>query len=264
MNSPDKPYSREEYAGALAANAAAKPFNVGLGVATIAAAAFVTQAPFIVALIVGLVIYAIAATRTFFDSDEAEAVLARERGERKQALASGRTRMDPRTLAPEVRHHLLAARAIEARIRDAIERAELPYTEVSTEVDALVTLMDQSAGRAQLLYEALYESPPERVEARLRELHGSGKAELIDALSQQLTVQRKMQSQLARFYDEMERMVVELDTIRGSLVSVSASTDAANQQRIAGDVRSLRDELDALSSGMSEAFEEGDVGVPPA
>jgi hypothetical protein len=56
----------------------------------------------------------------------------------------------------------------------------------------------------------------------------------------------------------MERMVVELDTIRGSLVSVSASTDAGNQQRIAGDVRSLRDELGALASGMSEAFEESD------
>ncbi len=155
-----------------------------------------------------------------------------------------------------MREPLLAARATEARIRDAIERAELPYAEVSTEVDALVTLMDQSASRAQLLYEALAESPPHRVQARLRELQGSGKTELIDALEHQLTVQRKMESQLGRFYDEMERLVVELDTIRGSLVSVSASTDAGNQQRIAGDVRSLRDELGALASGMSEAFEE--------
>ncbi len=155
-----------------------------------------------------------------------------------------------------MREPLLAARATEVRIRDAIERAELPYTEVSAEVDALVTLMDQSASRAQLLFEALAESPPQRVEARLRELQGSGKTELIDALEHQLAVQRKMGAQLGRFYDEMERLVVELDTIRGSLVSVSASTDAGNQQRIAGDVRSLRDELGALASGMSEAFEE--------
>ena len=259
MSAPDKPYSRDEYAGALVANAVAKPFNVGLAVATIAAGTFI-GGQFLLALIVGLVIYAIAATRTFFDEDEAQAVLERERGERKQALASGRVRTDLQTLAPPVRHHLLAARQIEAKIRDAIERAELPYTEVSAEVDALVSLMDQSAGRAQLLFEALYESPPERVEARLRELRGSGKAELIDALEHQLAVQRKMESQLARFYDEMERMVVELDTIRGSLVSVSASTDAGNQQRIAGDVRSLRDELGALASGMSEAFEEN---APP-
>lgn len=259
----DKPYSRQEFAGALVANAAAKPFNLGLAIATIGAAT-VISANFALALVVGLVIYLIAAARTFFDDDEADAVLARVRGERRVAIESGRTRLDPATLAPAVREPLIAARATEARIRDAIERAELPYTEVSGEVDALVSLMDQSAQRAQLLYEALEESPPHRVEARLRELEGSGKTELIDALSHQLTVQRKMGSQLGRFYDEMERMVVELDTIRGSLVSVSASTDAGNQQRIAGDVRSLRDELGALASGMSEAFGEGEPSAPPA
>jgi len=251
----DKPYSREDYAGALAANAAAKPFNLALAVATIGAA-MLAGAQFPIALIVGLVIYAIAAARTFFDQDEAAEVLERERGQHRKAIDSSRVRTNPAKFAPDVRYHLTAARAIEQRIRDAIERAELPYTEVSTEVDALVTLMDQSASRAQLLYEALAESPPNRVQARLRELEGSGKKELIDALEHQLTVQRKMESQLQRFYDEMERMVVELDTIRGSLVSVSASTDAGNQQRIAGDVRSLRDELGALADGMSEAFEE--------
>jgi hypothetical protein len=251
----DKPYSREDYAGALAANAAAKPFNLALAVGTIGAA-MLANAPLVVALLVGLLIYAIAAARTFFDEDEATAVLARERGAHKQALASARTRMDPAQLAPDIRRQLLAARAREERIRDAIERAELPYTEVSTEVDALVTLMEQSARRAQLLYEALAESPPNVVRQRLVQLEGSGKTELIDALRHQHSVQRKMQSQLERFYDEMERMVVELDTIRGSLVSVSASTDTGNQQRIAGDVRSLRDELDALASGMSEAFGE--------
>jgi hypothetical protein len=255
MGELDKPYSREDYAGALAANAAAKPFNLALAVATIAAAMLV-GAQFPVALVVGLVIYAIAAARTFFDSDEADEVLARERGERKEALASGRARMDAGTLAPDVREHLLAARAIEQRIRDAIDRAELPYAEVSAEVDALVTLMEHSASRAQLLYEALAESPPNRVRQRLVQLEGSGKTELIDALQHQHAVQRRMQAQLQRFYDEMERMVVELDTIRGSLVSVSASTDTQNQQRIADDVRSLRDELDALASGMSEAFGE--------
>jgi hypothetical protein len=261
VNLPAKqPYSRGEFAGALVANAAAKPFNIALLVGTMGASVLV-GGTVLIALVVALVVYAIAVARTFLDEDEAEAVLGRVRAERRAALSAGTKHLDPGTLAPDVRRPLLAAREIEARIRDAIERAELPYTEVSTEVDALVTLMDQSAGRAQLLYEALSESPPERVEARLRELDGSGKAELIDALSQQLAVQRKMQSQLARFYDEMERMVVELDTIRGSLVSVSASTDAGNQQRIAGDVRSLRDELGALASGMSEAFEDSEPGA---
>ena len=260
MGDLGKPYGRTAYAGALAANAAAKPFNLALAVATIAATMAVSGGSLPLALLVGLVIYVIAAVRTFFDEDEASEVLARERGERKQALASGRARIDPAKLAPDIRRQLVAARGREQRIRDAIERAELPYTEVSTEVDALVTLMEQSASRAQLLYEALAESPPDVVRQRIVQLEGSGKTELIDALQHQHSVQRKMEAQLERFYDEMERMVVELDTIRGSLVSVSASTDAGNQQRIAGDVRSLRDELDALASGMSEAF--GEVSEP--
>jgi hypothetical protein len=265
VSPPDKPHSRQELAVVLAANAAAKPFNVVLSAGTIVAATVIGM-QLQLALIVGLVVYALAATRTFLDADEVAVVLARLRGDRPQAPAIGGPRADAARLAPDVRSRLLGAHASQARIRDAIERAELPYGEVAREVDALVALMDRSAGRAQLLYEALDESPPSRIEQRLLELRGSGKAELVAALEHQLAVQRKVAWQLQRFYDEMERTVVELDTIRASLVSVSASTDAADQRRIAADVRSLRDELDALAAGMSEAFEEtapaGDT--PPA
>ena len=256
MSSPARqPYSRGEFAGALVANATAKPFNIALLIGTMGAGVLVGGSV-AVALLVALVVYAIAVARTFLDSEEADEVLTRERAARRTAIESGTKRLDPRTLAPDVRRHLLAARAIEERIRDAIERAELPYEEVSTEVDSLVTLMELSASRAQLLHEALEDSPPSRVAARLNELEGSGKTELIEALEHQLTVQRKMEAQLESFYDQMERVAVELDSIRGSLLSVSASTDVGNQQRLAGDVRALRDELGSLAEGMSEAFEE--------
>ncbi len=65
-----------------------------------------------------------------------------------------------------------------------------------------------------------------------------------------------MEAQLESFYDQMERNAVELDSIRGSLLSVSASTDVVNQQRLAGDVRALRDDLGTLAEGMSATFEE--------
>ena len=257
MSSPARqPYSRGEFAGALIANAVAKPFNIALLVGTMAAGTLLTSAGVGLVLAGALVVYAIAVAWTFFDDEEAEAVLTRERAQRRAAVQAGTRRLDPAMLAPEVRRHLLEARAIEERIRDAIERAELPYEEVSTEVDSLVTLMELSASRAQLLYEALQDSPPSRVAGRLRELEGSSKTELIAALEHQLSVQRKMEAQLASFYDQMERIAVELDSIRGSLLSVSASTDVANQQRLAGDVRALRDELGSLAEGMSEAFEE--------
>jgi DNA primase len=252
---PDRPPSREELATALAANAAAKPFNLAVLIGTLGAGLAV-GASVPLALMVALVIYAAAAARTMFDGDEAERVATSRRADRRAALQRGRVALDPAALAAPIGQRLREARATEARIRDAIARAELPFAEVADEVDGLLTLMEQSARRAQLLHEVLDESPPERIAQRLAELEGSGKSELIAALQQQLAVQRKVAAQLERFYDEMERVVVELDTVCGTLVSVSASTDTANQQRLAADVRTLRDELVTVSSGMSEAYEQ--------
>ncbi len=90
-------------------------------------------------------------------------------------------------------------------------------------------------------------------------MQGSGEAgreELAGALDGQLTVLRQMERQLQAFYDQMEKILVELDTVRGNLVSVSASTDAANSQQLAADVRGLREEVGALAEGMSEAYEQ--------
>jgi DNA primase len=252
---PDRPPSREELAAALAANAAAKPFNIAV-LLVVFGAGLAVGAPLPVALLVAMVIYAAAAARTMFDGDEAERVAAARRTDRKEALARGRAALDPATLDPAIARRLTEARATEARIKDAIERAELPFAEVSDEVDGLVALMEQSARRAQLLQEVLDETPPATIERRLAELEGSGKDELIDALRQQLTVLRRVERQLARFHDEMERLLVELDTVRGTLVSVSASTDTANQERLAADVRGLRDELVAVASGMSAAYDQ--------
>ncbi|HWC27446.1 MAG TPA: hypothetical protein VG474_12740, partial [Solirubrobacteraceae bacterium] len=133
MNLPAKqPYSRGEFAGALVANAAAKPFNIALLVGTMAAGVAV-GAQVGLALLAALAVYAIAAAWTFFDEEEAQAVLARAREERRRQLGEGTKRLELHTLAPPIREHLLAARKIEKRIREAIERAELPYEEVSAE-----------------------------------------------------------------------------------------------------------------------------------
>jgi hypothetical protein len=63
-----------------------------------------------------------------------------------------------------------------------------------------------------------------------------------------------METQLLRFYDQMEQMLVELDTVRGHLITVSASTEADNQERLADDVRELREEMGAVAEGMAAAY----------
>jgi chromosome segregation ATPase len=249
-----RPYSRSEFNRALITNALTQPFNVVLLAAVLIAGLLLDA--FLLTLPVALVVYGIAAARTYFDEDEANKVLEEEKGKRRKALEAGR--LDPRGLADPIARLLTAGRQREARIRDAIERAELPYEEVSAEVDRFIRAMEDGARRAQLLYEALSETPPSWVEQRLGQVRGDpSKAELTSALENQLSVLRRMEGQLQRFYDEMERVLVELDTVRGNLVSVSASTERANQERLAGDVRALREEVGAVAAGMSEAYESG-------
>jgi hypothetical protein len=258
MPSELEPYGRDEYRNALIANAAAKPFNVALLVGMTGAGIAVGGHVAIV-LAVALVLYLAACARTFFDGDEAERVLARERADRRERLGSSTKHLDLDTLAPPIRTHLFEARTRERKIREAIEKAELPYAEVSHEVDGFVRVLEHTAARAQLLYDALSDTPVARVSERLAEVRsrrGERAADLIEALEHQLRIQRRMEAQLKRFYDEMERIVIELDTVRGNLVSVSASTDAATQKELAGEVRGLRERVGAVADGISEAYEE--------
>jgi hypothetical protein len=255
-----RPYSRSDFNRALIANALLDPFAVVM-LALMAVAGLVLGA-LVILLPVGLVLYGAAAARTYLDEDVANRVLTRERQKRREGLEKGTVRLDPRALAPPIAQLLQGALQREARIREAVEGAQLPYTEVLDEVDRFVRAMEGTARSAQLLFEALDESPPEQVEIRLAELtkaNDPSKAELVAALSGQLKVGYKMQRQLQAFYDQMEKILVELDTVRGNLVSVSASTDAANQQQLAADVRGLREEVGALAEGMSEVYER-----PPA
>ena len=253
----DRPYSRSEYNRALIANALLDPFAVVL-LAVMLVAGFLLGAIAILAP-AGLVLYGAAAARAYLDEDVAQGVLERERGKRRATLERGGPRVNPASLAPAIGGLLAGALQREGRIRDAVERAELPYTEVLDEVDRFVRAMEGTAARAQLLYEALAESPSAQVEARLVEVQGSGdpgRSELAGALTGQVTVLRRMERQLQAFYDQMEKILVELDTVRGNLVSVSASTDAASSQQLAADVRGLREEVGALAEGMSEAYEQ--------
>lgn len=248
----ERPYSRGDYNKALIANALLAPFNIVL--LAVIAIAGILIGHLLPVLAVGAVAYLAAAARTYFDEDEAQKVLERERAGRRKVLEKGR--LDPRGLAPPIAQLVVSAHERESRIRDAIERAQLPYSEVSDEVDRFIAVIDGTAQRAQLLWEALAEAPPPAIERRLVEVQGDpAKVELAEALRRQHDVSRRMEAQLQKFLTEMERVLVELDTVRGNLVSVSASTEAANQQRLAADVRALGDEVGALAEGMSEAYE---------
>jgi serine/threonine protein kinase len=252
---PQKPYSHSEYNRALVRNALTDRFNLVVlgGMLT----AGLVLGVFLLLLPVALVIYGLAAARTYFDHDVQDRVLESERSKHRSRPGSGRAIRDPAVFSPRIADLMTRALKKEAQIRTAIDGADLPYSEVNDEVDRFVAIMWQTAGRAELLREGLADAPPAVVAARLEQLRRGGdpaKAELVEALTQQLAVQRKMEAQLLRFYDRMEKLLVELDTVRGHLLTVSASTEADNQERLAEDVRDLRQEMGAVAEGIAAAY----------
>ena len=252
---PERPYDRAQYNQALIANALVDPFTIVLTAVVLIAGILLGGLAYLGPI--AALLYLGGAARTYFDEDAAQKVLERERA-RRRPRAGATKRLDPKHLAAPIARLLQEARAREQRIRDAIDRAELPYDEVATEVDGFIVAMDRTAGRAQLLYEALEDTPPYGVARRLEEVQRDpGRAELAEALTTQLATLRRMEAQLQRFYDELERMLVELDTVRSQLVSLSASTESARQTELAGEVRALRERMGAVAEGMSAAYEGG-------
>jgi hypothetical protein len=248
------PYDRARFNRALIANALLDPFNVVLLAVVLIVGILLGILAY--ALPIGAALYFAGAVRTYFDEDAANKVLAREKASHRKQVEAGRAKVDPEDFAPPIARLLREARMRERRIGDAIARADLPFEEVAAEIDRFVAAMDSTAARAQLLYEALSDTPPPQVEARLAEVRArAAEPELEEALSTQLATLQRMEKQLDRFFGEMERILVELDTVRSQLVSVSASSESAAQTELAADVRALRERVGATADGMAAAFE---------
>jgi hypothetical protein len=253
-----KPYSRDEYNKALIANALLDPFTISITAAMLMAGVLLGSLVFLAPA--AAAVYIGSAIRTYFDEESAQKVLERERKRRGKAIESGRRpAVDPKTLAPPIARLIAEARKREQQVVTAIERSELPYEEVTTEVESFLAAMDATALRAQALYEALADTPPVEIQKRLAAVREGGLAEtkeLAVALDVQLTTMQRTERQLQRFYVEMERILVELDTVRGQVVSMSAAADRTQQDQLAADVRGLRERMGAVSEGMAEAYEK--------
>ena len=252
-----KRYGRREHERALLANAATSPFAIGLFVA-ILAVGVLAGASLGLSLGLAVILYAIAAGRVLFDEDVAQRVL--ERGREPQNVVGRATSPTPPELAPEIRAEIEAVREREERIRRAIESADLPFEEVGSEIDVLVAEAERSARSAQLLYEGLEDMPVAEVKGRIAAVEDDpSQADLAEALREQLHVAERIESQLSEYHAQMERLCVELDTVRAHLLSTSVTTDAASQRLLALQVRDLREEMAAIASGIEQAYDEAPI-----
>ena len=251
--------TRRDLRRALVLNALTKPVNVVVAAVVVVAGVAVGAAWL---LVVALAAYATLATLTFFDEAEARRVGDRAYGRRR--VEAGPRRPNPEKLAAPIASQYSAALEEETRIHRAIAKAELPFSELDTEVTSLVEAMGRTAQRAQSVFDYLASQDPRRVSARIGELERAGDDPVIGrtvaALREQLSAQHAMQGQLNRFYAEMEQTVASLSTIHAEVVRMGLASEAADQDELAGQVRDLRAQVDALSQGMHEAYARGEEG----
>jgi hypothetical protein len=251
---PSKEVTRTDLRRALVLNAAARPLNVAVG-AAVAVAGILLSQPWLLG--VAAVVYVLLSVLTFFDGDEAEKVGRRLYGSDARRVEA--KRLDLKKLAVPIAGQVNAARAEEQRIRAAVQDADLPFTEVSTETDSLMSAMEKIAVRAQRVYAYLESQDTPRIQHRLAELQAQGgNPELISALSDQLAVQERLRDQLNRFYGAMEHLTTSLGTIHGQLVAMSVAGEDAAQAQLAGEVRHLREQVNAVSEGMREVYAQAE------
>jgi hypothetical protein len=253
-----KPPTRAELNRLLIGNALTKPVPNVVVPAVIAVGGIVLGIG-VLAIVIAVVAWIALSVVTYLDADEAEQVGAELRDKRRRAFEKANPRVLPSALAPPIAQRLQVVLDEQARIGQAIDRAELPFEEVSDEVDVFVRAAEKTASRAQLLYEYLADHDQRAIEQRLRDMHAAddpSKRALRDAVEAQVGALRRGSDQLDRFYTEMERIGVELGNVRAELLAVSAASESAGQQRLAADVRDLREQMGAVSAGMSEALSE--------
>jgi serine/threonine protein kinase len=113
-------------------------------------------------------------------------------------------------LAAAVAQAVSAGRPVEAdgRLATLLEAAR------RTGDARLAGALDRVAAHAQQLQERIAEQPPERIASELAELRGrhvTGKAELVDALAQQLSAARRARARLDAAYDTLDGVLNELN-----------------------------------------------------
>jgi serine/threonine-protein kinase len=148
---------------------------------------------------------------------------------------------------------LEAARHCERGIRVAAP-------ELAGNAAELLAAFEHAAVRAALLREALADAPPERVERRLAEVRAGqdpGKAKLVAALARHLAVQRKMQTALAAFDADAERIVAQLETLRGRVLAAGASNEEGRapgaSPSIDASLRASIDEIETIAERLDRA-----------
>jgi Protein kinase domain len=214
---------RRGYRRALISRALLSPFSLGILVAIVLAGIMIGEVA--MAVPVAFALYLGAAAVIGFDAEVREQVRERARPGEGDPAGPAQDTDSSRAGSARVAALLEDAATKQARIETAIAQADLPYAGVAREAEGLVTTFRQMADRAELLEGELHD--PAR--------GGIGAA------------------QLERFYREMEKILVEFDTIRVQLADRPTSARGGEQERLEERIHDLRAEAGEVAQGIESA-----------
>ena len=243
----------------LMLNAARKPLAIGVGIAVFVAGLALGT---VWLLPVALLFYLAFAASTFFDGAEAERVGQRTYERARGSVPKGRAAAE---LGPELRELIRRARVEEQRILDAIAQSDLPFEEITVEVEALAGEMERIAARAQTVSTFLTNHDASELRMRLADLRRDAQGDpetararerAAGAIQDQLRVGGALESELQRFRAEMEHLIASLGVVHGQLVRISVSYDPQLQEDVAREVRDLRTRVGTMADGLRAATDE--------
>lgn len=247
--------TRRDLQRALVVNAATKPVTI-LVTAAVAVGALLLGVTWLLA--VAVVVYLALAALTFFDGDEAERVGDRVYGRARASSGRAAKQLKTGDLAPPIRAQVERARREAATVRHTIEGSSFSFSEVTTEIDALVHAIEKIAGRAQRVWSYLAAQDVHALDRRLAELEASpGSSGTLAALRDQRAALAELSGVLNRSLAQMEEVNAQLGGVNARLVRMAVAEEEAGEHALAGDVRGLREQVEASAAGLEAAYGDG-------
>ena len=167
--------------------------------------------------------------------------------------------------APEIQSEIDKAHATQRAIDQAIADADHPFEEIQEDVKMIVTAMETSAKRAQMIYDTLHDQSQaghderaivaqiEKLKPRFGE---KDVRELVNDLEAQRESHVKLRESLERFKINMARLNASLGLMRTRLIEMSAAEEATLQRELAEQAREIRDRTERFTRVLLETSDE--------
>lgn len=166
--------------------------------------------------------------------------------------------------APEIQAELDKAHATQRAIDQAIASADHPFEEIQEDVRMIVSAMETSAKRAQMIHDTLHDQTQsghdERaIQAQIERLKPRFAEKEVRELVNDLEAQRQshvgLRESLERFKINMARLNASLGLMRNRLVEMSAAEEATIQRELTAQARDIRDRTERFTRVLLESSE---------